>query len=464
MLFNSLEFLAFAAVVFPIYFALRPWSLRTVWLLVASWLFYASWSPRFLLLLIATTWVDFQFAKIIHRTLEGGEQDARRRARGWVVLSLTMNLGALAVFKYSGFLYGQLAHVIAMPPTPAWMSAPPPLGISFYTFHSISYIIDTYRGRRPPTYVFREFALYVAFFPQLIAGPITRWGFMGPQIQSPHPVTSDNVDRGMARLLIGLVKKVALADSLGAIVDQVYGNVHTAAPLEIAIALYAYPFQIYFDFSGYTDMALGLAQLLGFNLPENFQHPYRALSPREFWQRWHISLSTWLRDYLYVSLGGNRRGAVRTMVNLMITMLLGGLWHGAAWTFVLWGGFHGAWLAIHRLVATGRPPRTPAWLRLLVTFHLVLVAWVLFRAPSLELVRNIFSGLFSGRPMTGPMPVGAVLVIAIGILTHALAERFDPAAWWMRAPRFAQGAVMGVVIIIVGLFSAQSQRFIYFQF
>ena len=465
MVFNSLEFVVFATLVFPVYFALRSWPARTGWLLAASWAFYATWSPRFLLLLIATTWVDFQFAKRIHEAHERGDA-GRRQARRWLVFSLVMNLGVLAFFKYGRFLYEQTGVLTPLPPTPAWLAVAAPLGISFYTFHSISYVVDTYRGLRPPSYSFREYALYVSFFPQLIAGPISRWGLLGPQVETPRRVRLEAIERGAFLVLRGLVKKVVLADSLGVLVDRVYGDVGFAAPIEIGLAVYAYAFQIYFDFSGYTDIALGLARMLGFRLPENFDHPYRALNPREFWRRWHISLSTWLRDYVYVSLCGNRGRASRTYVNLLATMVLGGLWHGAGWMYVLWGTFHGLWLVLHRLVTALRPglPRAPAVVRLLVTFHLVALAFVIFRAPSLDVVRAIFDGLGSGRPMSGPFPLGACLALGVGVLGHAVSGRFDLEAWWLRSPRFAQGAVVGAVAMLLGVFSGQSQRFIYFQF
>jgi D-alanyl-lipoteichoic acid acyltransferase DltB (MBOAT superfamily) len=316
---------------------------------------------------------------------------------------------------------------------------------------------------RPPSYLFGDFALYVAFFPQLIAGPITRWSFLGPQLQSPQAATTDGVERGLFLIGKGLIKKVVFADSLGVLVDAIYVRPDYYSSIEVALAVYAYGFQIYFDFSGYTDIAQGLARLLGFRLPHNFRHPYRAVSPRDFWRRWHISLSSWLRDYLYVSLGGNRRGKARTYLNLLTTMVLGGLWHGAAWNFVLWGAFHGGWLALHRACATPTP-RTPVWLRRLVTFHVVLVAWVLFRAPSLESIASMWRGLLGTQPMSGPFPVGPAALIAMGVLLHATTARVDAEAHWVRTPRVIQGALLAGVLLLVGAFSAQSQRFIYFQF
>lgn len=477
MLFNSLYFLVFLLAVLTVYHGvLRSFAARKLFLLAVSWLFYATWSPRFLLLLIATTYVDFELARAIHRARERG---AFGRARSLLVTSLVLNLGMLGFFKYGLFFYQSADSLVALPPAPWFLSVVVPLGISFYTFHSISYVVDTYRGIRPPTDSFSDFALYVAFFPQLIAGPITRWGFFGPQLAEKPHVGLARIEASLFLLAVGYVKKVVCADSLGGFVDAVYGNLTEHGWLDIVVAFYAYAFQIYFDFSGYTDIAMGVAGLLGFRLPENFRHPYLAESPSEFWRRWHISLSTWLRDYLYIPLGGNRHGEARTYVNLLLTMLLGGLWHGAAWTFVLWGAFHGLWLAVHRAVSGRdwwRPlrrsadgdvapaPRTPLWLRRAVTFHLVAVAWVLFRAGTVDEFVAFFRGMVSNRPLMETVPLGPILLVLLGFLTHGLATRFELSSLWRAVPRPVQGAVYGFVIVLIGLFSAQSGRFIYFQF
>jgi alginate O-acetyltransferase complex protein AlgI len=473
MLFNSLPFVLFLLVVLAVYYlALRSWRGEKLWLLAASWLFYASWSPGFLLLLVATTGVDFYLARWIHALRERRPGDvpgviAGLGPRGLVAASVAMNLGVLGFFKYGRFLYAQAALVAPLPPLPAALAWAIPLGISFYTFHSISYIVDTYRGTRAPSERFTDFALYVAFFPQLVAGPITRWGFFGPQLERGRVPSAEAFESAGFLIAQGLIKKVVLADGLGAFIDPVYANVSGASTLDVAVALYGYAFQIYFDFSGYTDIALGLAQLLGLRLPENFRHPYLAESPREFWRRWHISLSTWLRDYLYIPLGGNRGGRVYGYVNLLVTMLLGGLWHGASWTFVVWGGLHGVWLAAHRAlldVRGRRPPRTPVWVRRVVTFHLVVVAWVFFRAPSLAVAASVFRGLASLRPPSGAFPLAPVAMILVGLGTHALAPtlRLEPA--WRRLPRSVQGAAYGLLVILIGMFSVQGERFIYFQF
>jgi alginate O-acetyltransferase complex protein AlgI len=470
MLFGSLYFLAFMVAVLAAYWTLRSWEARKRLLLGASWAFYATWSPAFLPVLVATTWLDFHLARWIYRLrwdAPGVERDGGiRRARGPLVLSLAVNLGLLAFFKYGRFVYESIGAVAWVPPTPAFLSVAVPLGISFYTFHSISYVIDTYRGARPPTDSLSDFALYVAFFPQLISGPITRWGFFGPQLDRARRVRFEHLEGALLLLGTGLLKKVVFADSLGAFVDTVYGDPIRSARIEIWLALYAYAFQIYFDFSGYTDIAWGVAGLLGFALPENFRHPYVSESPSEFWRRWHISLSTWLRDYLYIPLGGNRLGRTRTYVNLLVTMLLGGLWHGAAWTFVAWGGFHGGWLAVHRAIVERRPgpPRTPRWLRRLVTFHLVTFGWVLFRAGTFENVGYVLRGLFAAVPLSGPFPVAPAVLVLLGFATHALALRADVPAVWRRVPRLVQGVAYGIAIVLIGLCSVQSQRFIYFQF
>jgi len=472
MPFNSLYFVIFLLAVLLVYHAaLADWSWRKLFLLAASWLFYATWSPRFLLLLIATTAIDYQLARRIYHVRWGAADPApaagRRRARWLLVLSLTINLGVLAFFKYGEFLYRTAAALSPLPPVPRLLSIVVPLGISFYTFHSISYVIDTYRGVRPPSGSFTDFALYVAFFPQLVAGPITRWNFFGPQLERERRVEPAGIEAALFLLAVGFLKKVVCADSLGGFVDEVYADPTGTSQVEAWVALYAYAFQIYFDFSGYTDIATGAALLLGFRLPENFRHPYLAESPREFWRRWHISLSTWLRDYLYVPLGGSRRGPARNVMSLMITMLLGGLWHGAAWAFVLWGGYHGVLLAAHRLVsarASGAPPRTPAWLRRAVTFHLVALGWVLFRAGSVATAAAVLRQLWSGQPLPRPFPLGIVALVLLGAATHGLSLRRDLLELWRRVPLALQGAAYGLVIVLVGVFSAESGRFIYFAF
>jgi alginate O-acetyltransferase complex protein AlgI len=463
MQFTSLPFLLFfATVIVGYYGAPLGWRGRKGWLLAASWAFYATWSPRFLVLLIGTTWVDFQLARLLYRLRFRDHRPAAARLA--LCGSIALNLGVLAVFKYGRFLWEATGGWSAPSAVPAWLAMVAPLGVSFYTFHSISYVVDTYRGLRSPTDSFPDFALYVTFFPQLIAGPITRWGFFGAQLDRPPVLTGVGVARAAALLAAGCFKKVVCADSLGGYVDSVYQAPEAAGWVDAVLVLYAYAFQIYFDFSGYTEMAMGLAGFLGFRLPDNFDHPYLAASPSEFWRRWHISLSTWLRDYLYVPLGGNRLGTWRTYRNLLLTMMLGGLWHGAAWTFVLWGTFHGGWLAVHRLTDRGGAPRLPRVVRCVVTFHLVALGWVLFRAGSIDTAWRVFTAAGHAWAVGGPFPVGALALVGVGVVTHVLARRAAVVDRWLRLPLWMQGAGYGVVAALVIVFGARSGRFIYFQF
>ncbi|HZR82497.1 MAG TPA: MBOAT family O-acyltransferase [Candidatus Binatia bacterium] len=493
MLFQSVHFVVFFVFTLVAFHALvRRWEARKLLLLGASWLFYATWSPRFLLLLIATTAIDFELARRIWSARHApppGEPSHPARARALLVASLALNVGVLAFFKYGRFLYASAADLAALPPTPSWLAIAAPLGISFYTFHSISYVVDTWRGVREPSECFADFALYVAFFPQLIAGPITRWGYFGPQLSAPRRLRFRAIEAALLLLAVGFVKKVVFADSLGGFVDAVYAAPDRASRLDAWLAVYGYAFQIYFDFSGYTDVAMGLAGLLGFRLPENFRHPYVALNPAELWRRWHISLSTWLRDYLFLPIARallrrTRRPAFTAVVATLATMLLAGLWHGAAWTFVLWGGVQGIWLVLHRLVTwrqgprpmfpawadageprgAARPPITPAWIRRLATFHVFALSLVLFRAGALEVAAGVARALFASRPQLQPLPVTAILVIAIGALTHTLSLRIDLARLWSHAPRVLRGAAYGATAVAVWLCSAQSTRFIYFEF
>ena len=350
MLFNSIEFIVFLAVVLLGHFALIPRRLprlRKGFLLVVSYGFYMAWNPPFGLLLLFSTVLDFSVAQWMERAATPG------RRKALLGLSLIGNLGVLGFFKYRDFV---LETLYALFGAALWPVQPPaldlvlPIGISFYTFQTLSYAIDVYRGSQRAARSFLDFALYISFFPQLVAGPIVRSSVFLPQLRRAPRVATYDVEAALVRIGSGLVKKVVFADVLGGYVDPVFSSPDTYGGLNLLLAVYAYAFQIYFDFSGYSDIAIGLARLFGYRIPENFDRPYLAASPREFWRRWHISLSTWLRDYLYVSLGGNRVPAVRVQLNLMITMLLGGLWHGANWNFVLWGGFHGFLLSLQRAV------------------------------------------------------------------------------------------------------------------
>jgi alginate O-acetyltransferase complex protein AlgI len=350
MLFNSFVFVLFLAIVLPVYYALsHRWQNR--FLLVASYVFYGYWDWRFLGLLAISTVLDFALALLIAGT------DSPRRKKRRVALSVVVNLGILGFFKYFDFFVDSAAVLLESAGLQAnlpMLRVVLPVGISFYTFQSMAYTIDVYRGIQPPTRNLLDFALYVAYFPQLVAGPIERASRLLPQIQSPRRVGQAQWERGAQLILWGYVKKVAIADGLAPYADAVFRDPSSFSGLSLWLGVYCFAVQIYCDFSGYTDIARGVSQLLGIELMENFRQPYLSRNITEFWRRWHISLSTWLRDYLYVPLGGNRRGPAMQYRNLMITMLLGGLWHGAAWTFVVWGGLHGLFLATHKYMTRGR--------------------------------------------------------------------------------------------------------------
>ena len=330
MLFNSLEFWIFLPLVL-LFSRLLPRRPRNLFLLVASYLFYMWWDARFIVLIVASTLVDFLVGRSLH--------EARGRSRSWLlVASLAANLGLLGFFKYYNFLAGSVASLLGVSTRTLHLNIVLPVGISFYTFQSMSYTIDIYRGKLEPVKRLTDFALYVAFFPQLVAGPIVRAREFFPQLFQWQPPSHERTEKGISLILIGLIKKMVLADHFARISDLYFGDV-AAHPGAWAAwsATFAFAMQIFFDFSGYTDIARGCGRLLGYEFPVNFRRPYLAASITEFWRRWHISLSSWLRDYLYIPLGGNRRGNWRTYENLMVTMLLGGLWHGASWNFVLWG-------------------------------------------------------------------------------------------------------------------------------
>lgn len=387
MWFNSFEFWVFFGLV-----AIGCWRLahagRNRLLLAGSYFFYGCYDWRFLSLILFCTGINYLAAARI----EAASNPVSRRR--WLMLSVGVSLGVLGVFKYLGFFVREVSRVLAW----AGLDAGPwaleillPAGISFFTFQALSYTIDVYRGLTRPCRDFADFALFISFFPQLVAGPIERSSHLLPQVERPRPACDAvRFRRGLHLVLTGLFLKVVIADNMAWLAGHAFGAApETLAGPDILLGVYAFAFQIYGDFAGYSAIACGTACWLGFDLMTNFRRPYFALDPRDFWQRWHISLSSWLRDYLYIPLGGNRGGSGRTARNLMVTMLLGGLWHGAAWTFVIWGGIHGLWLGAHRACLRLRsgPAAAAPWLKVLkwgVTFHLVCLTWLAFRADSLR--------------------------------------------------------------------------------
>ena len=467
MLFNSLEFPVYLAIVVFAHFLLIPETrvrARKLLLLVASYGFYASWNPFFVVLLGFSTAVDFVAALAMERAA------SQRRRRALLLVSLCVNLGLLGFFKYGKFLTESALAAVGMtlPEGSTLLEVALPVGISFYTFQSLSYSIDVYRGRQKATRSALDFALYVSFFPQLVAGPIVRAGQLLPQLRGARATSAADVEEGLMRISVGLTKKVVLADTLAMYVDQVFGSPQLHTGPEVVLALYAFSFQAYFDFSGYSDIAIGLARLFGVRLPENFDHPYRGSSIRDFWQRWHISLSTWLRDYLYVSLGGNRGGRGRTVLNLFLTMLLGGLWHGAGWGFVIWGAYQGVMLAVHRVwlwaVGEERRPATPRWLRQLATFQLLAAGWILFRAPTLDVSFELVTRLpvlgFSWNLQSGQV----LVVLALALVLHFGTQARQVGMRLLALPTWVQGAGYAAAASLIYLASGRTGEFIYFQF
>ncbi len=416
MLFNSLEFLVFFALVFALYWRLRHRA-QNLLLLAASLYFYGSWNARLLVLLVASASIDFVSALAIERARTA------RAKRTFVVLSVVSSLTILGFFKYANFFLDSLVELLgalglqAHRPT---LDVILPVGISFYTFQAMSYAIDVYRGELRACRNYLDYLLYISFFPQLVAGPIERGTRLLPQVLEPRPRL--NLGRKLEAIkwiVVGFVQKVAIADVLATTVDQAFADPRAQSGTFLLFGLYAFALQIYCDFAGYSNIARGTARLLGFELMRNFEQPYLASNITEFWRRWHISLSTWLRDYLYIPLGGNRRGKRRTYVNLMLTMLLGGLRHGARWTFVVWGGLHGLYLALHRALfgAQRTQGRASKIVGAFVTFHLVCLAWVFFRAATFGDAWAYLHGILrlGARPGWPEIEVGLYVAMAFGL-------------------------------------------------
>lgn len=465
MLFNSYEFLfVLLPLVLAGYYLLWPKKWRHGWLALCSFVFYGWWDYRYCGLLLAAICIDYFASGRIAAT------EAPAKKKRWLLLSICSDMGMLGFFKYYDLGAGT-ANALAQ-----WAGAGAgfpllhlvlPVGISFYTFQSMSYSIDLYRGHARPARSFIDFACYVSLFPQLVAGPIVRYHEIDNQLRE-RTHTWAKAGAGIVLFVLGLAKKVLLADAVAPLADWGFSQ----AVIGCAGAwssLVAYALQIYFDFSGYSDMAVGLGLMLGFQFPQNFHSPYQSLSITEFWQRWHISLSSWLRDYLYVPLGGNRKGAVRTYVNLFLTMLLGGLWHGASWTFALWGAYHGVLLALERM---NRKRGLGWWLprpvQVGLTFILVMFGWVLFRAPTLAGASRMFKGLsgMNGWGHAFPTADAGTLNWAALLLGVALvfACRNTWEIRWRPSWRLAVGlAALFVVCVLVFLVNTSSP-FLYFQF
>jgi len=475
LLFNSLEFFLFLVPVLCLYYAL-PHRAQNRMLLVASYVFYGWWDWRFLSLLALSSVIDFFCARAMDRS------DDPQRRRRLLTLSLVTNLGILGFFKYFDFfaasaveLVEQLGFEASLP----LLNLILPVGISFYTFQSLAYTIDVYRGQTRPARHFLDFALYVAFFPQLVAGPIERSRQLLPQLEQPRRVNSLMFAEAGQLLLLGYFKKVCIADGVAPYVERAFADPAALSAPELWLSLYLFAIQIYADFSGYTDIARGVALLLGIRLMVNFRQPYLSISITEFWQRWHISLSSWLRDYVYIPLGGNRRGRWQTYRNLMATMLLGGLWHGASWQFVIWGGLHGLALATHRAI-TGRSvasaapePHGSPWrvaLKVLLTFHVVCLLWVFFRAESAAVAWSYLVGLVqfsTDRALPATEFVLAVIgyFVLVGLVDWPCWRRDAELPISETWPVWARSLAVAMLVVAISLIGESSVRpFVYFQF
>jgi|SRR5581483_2879401 len=467
MLFHEARYLWLLLVTFVAYWCVaRTRRARNTLLLAASVVFYANWNPWLVLLVASTAIYDYRLA----RAIEAAPTARARRTR--LVAAIAVPLGLLAYFKYTNFLVAQawpLLRVLGMREPPVFAIVLP-LGISFYTFETIAYVIDVYRRRIPAERRVGDYALYLLFFPHLIAGPIVRPGQFLPQIRRDRALDWSRVEAGVRVFVFGMLKKAVVADQLALVVDPIFAHPDAYATGTVWIAVVCYAVQIYCDFSGYSDMAIGSARLLGITLPTNFDMPYFAANPAEFWRRWHITLSTWLRDYLYIPLGGNRHGTLATYRNLFVTMLLGGLWHGAAWTFVVWGGYHGALLVVHRAIPwpawTGRRALRPV--RVVLTFGLVCVGWVFFRAPSLGGAGTMLAQMFVPTPgLTLAPAVTALVAVILGtVLVAHLVGTFADVPWLVRAlPAPVVGTAVACGFLLAGLLAPDTGgAFIYYQF
>jgi alginate O-acetyltransferase complex protein AlgI len=474
VIFTEFRFLVFLAVVYAVHWMLRRSGARKAWLLLVSYLFYAAWDWRFLSLIWLSTIVDYGVGLGLRRSTR------HRRRVGLLVASVATNLGILAIFKYAGFFASSASRLLAdlgLPISEASLDLVLPVGISFYTFQTMSYSIDVFRGRLAPTSNLLDLALFVGFFPQLVAGPIVRASHFLPQLAERRSIGEIDHRRHLALFLVGFVKKAVIADNAAMVADAFFADPAAYGSVAALVGIAAYAVQIYGDFSGYSDMAIASAGLLGYRIPENFRHPYAARSITDFWRRWHISLSTWLRDYLYVPLGGNRGSRWFTYRNVMITMLLGGLWHGAAWTFVLWGALHGIALVIHRewrsrRTAAADPGAVRTACAVAATTMWVGLTWVVFRSPDLETAWAAWSSLLSfaeGAPLSllggavGPLTL-LVLLAALYAVHLVNAEQTLPPPW-RRANDWVFAIGLGAAVpLVLALVPRGTEPFIYFQF
>ena len=493
MVFNSYTFVAFIIIMLALHNLPFSWKTKKINLLIASYIFYAAWNPVFILLLWLSTVVDFFVGRALYT------QPNIHKRRLLLVISLIGNLGMLCFFKYGGFLlenFTAVCNLIGFNFHPAKPSIILPAGISFYTFTTLCYTIDMYKKESKPVKSLLDFSLFVTFFPHLVAGPIVRPPQLVPQFETPRKATGQQFINGLALLTLGLFMKVVCADTLLAgTADSVFGTDGNLGSLDAWTGVLAFSGQIFFDFAGYSTSAIGVALCLGFILPQNFSYPYAAIGFSDFWKRWHITLSTWLRDYLYIPLGGNRAGKFRTYINIMITMLIGGLWHGANWTFVAWGGLHGIYLWIEKAIRDSKNKVRPlvannenmiiaqaslapnldgnpasGFIKALLTFLLICITWVFFRANTFILSWRMLQSMFGLSKPSGPPLLNTIDIIKVGIVillllifhwvmrnTNVL-KAVEKLPWWMVSITWA------ILLILIIISQGSSKSFIYFQF
>jgi alginate O-acetyltransferase complex protein AlgI len=472
MLFNSLTFVVFFAVVVTLYWSMRSWNARKNLLVVASYIFYGAWNPPFAALLFSTTAMDFWLGSRIAKA-----KGHSRRA--WLVASVCMNLSMLGFFKYGNFLlenFQWLMARIGIIYHPPHLDILLPVGISFYTFHSLSYTLDVYRGVLQPTKSLRDFVLAVSFFPQLVAGPIVRAGDFLPQLVRPPVLRTGQFLWGLCLMTLGLFEKIVLADTmLSGAADRIFSYAGPLVALDSWLGVMAFAGQIFFDFAGYSACAIGAALCLGFHLKDNFRFPYAAIGFSDFWRRWHISLSTFLRDYLYIPLGGNQVRPFRAALNLVIVMFLGGLWHGAAWTFVVWGLLHGSYLVLERVFRvlfehkSWAGTRATRLLAGVATYVAVCIAWVFFRASDFTIAWRMLTGMFGGHAhgdaILSTREMLQVGIVTVGmILAHCWLRDSNIETAVTRLPRAVVTAAWALMACAIIFTQGNSNAFIYFQF
>ena len=462
MLFHTWTFAVFFLIFYPVYLLLRKTRARTPWLLLASYVFYGWWSPLYLLLILWSTGVDYFAVVAMART---------SRKKPWLCLSLMNNLGLLGFFKYGKFAAENLNELLSTIGIP-YEVAPPdvllPVGISFYVFQSMSYTIDFYRGKVAREPSFLTYATFVSLFPQLVAGPIERARNLLPQLRQTPEISRQDVADGLSLFVVGLFKKVALADYLALYVDPIYSAPGDFAAPALMLATLAFAWQIYFDFSGYTDMARGIGRMMGIRLMLNFNNPYLATGLGDFWRRWHISLSTWFRDYVYIPLGGNRKGEVRTYINISLTMVISGLWHGAMWTFVIWGALHAVGYAVTRGLERSAiyRDRVPKVTKQVFTFAFVSFAWIFFRAERVSdawLVVTQISTWAVTSASTDPLCPWLMLslILSVWVYQFVFESRFRGA---LALPPVRVGLVVLMALYVAVAGGSGDNAFIYFQF